>query len=204
MAGSLIEASMSFGLSYFVAAASPGPNFVIVSRAGLSASRAAAVKTTAGVVLGAVTLTILAATFAQSIPHDGPFLVVTEALFALLLLRWARNSLRNALAAPGEISAEQAADARPLRKGFITAASNPFTALFLTTAISGDMNTLQAVAIVFTVATLWFGIVSLACRQERMHLLYARLRRQVEGLFAAVFVVMAIKTLYRLGHTLAG
>ena len=195
MAGSLIEASMTFGMSYFVAAASPGPNFVIVSRAGLSTSRIAAFKTTAGVVLGAVTLTLIAATFSRYLPHDGPFLIATELVFALLLLRWATNSARSAMASPDQATAEVGADAHPLRKGYVTAASNPFTMVFLATAIGGDKNTAQAVGIVFAVATLWFWAISLACRQERMHLLYVLMRRQIEGLFAAVFLAMAIKTL---------
>jgi threonine/homoserine/homoserine lactone efflux protein len=197
LTGILLDSAVSFGLSYFVAAASPGPNFVVVSRAGLAASRAAAVKTTAGVVLGATVLTVVAATCAHWLPRDGAVIAVTELIFATLLLRWSFHSLSRALSdAPAATDAAE--DHRHLRKGFLTAASNPFTAMFLATAVDQRLSTLDAVGIVFVVATLWFGLISLVCRQPVMHVAYARFRRQIEAMFGVVFLVMAAKTLLRL------
>jgi threonine/homoserine/homoserine lactone efflux protein len=195
--GILLDSAVSFGLSYFVAAASPGPNFVVVSRAGLSASRIAAFKTTAGVVLGASVLTIVAATCAHWLPRDGVVIAVTELIFATLLLRWSFHSLARAVSdAPA--SADPTDDQRHLRKGFLTAASNPFTAMFLATAVDGNLSTIDAVGIVFAVATLWFGLIGVVCRQPVMHVAYARFRRQIEAMFGVVFLVMAAKTLLRL------
>lgn len=197
MAGILLDSAITFGASYFVAAASPGPNFVIVSRAGLAASRSEAIKTTAGVVLGAMMLTLVAATCSHWLPKDGLFLAATEVVFAALLLRWSYRSITSALRPAGP-AAQTAADERHLRTGFVTAVSNPFTAMFLTTAVDQSMSTLEAVGIVFVIATAWFGLIGVLCRLPVMHELYARYRRQVEGLFGVVFLIMACRTLLRL------
>jgi threonine/homoserine/homoserine lactone efflux protein len=197
VAGIILDSAIAFGFSYLVAAASPGPNFVVVSRAGLAASRAAAVKTTAGVVLGATALTVVASTGAQWLPKDGAVVAVTELIFAVLLLRWSFHSLGRALSgAPASDGGDD--DTRHLRTGFLTAASNPFTAMFLATAVDRNLSTLEAVGIVFAVASLWFGLVSIVCRQPPMHVAYARYRRQIEAMFGVVFLVMAAKALLRL------
>lgn len=200
MAGIILDSAIAFGFSYLVAAASPGPNFVVVSRAGLAASRAAAVKTTTGVVLGATVLTVVASTGAHWLPKDGVVIAITELVFAALLLRWSFHSLARALGdAPA--TGGRTDDERHLRTGFLTAASNPFTAMFLATAVDQNMSTLEAVGIVFVVASLWFGLISVVCRQPMMHVAYARFRRQIEAMFGVVFLVMAAKAVIRLiGH----
>lgn len=200
MAGILLDSAIAFGFSYFVAAASPGPNFVVVSRAGLAASRAAAVKTTAGVVLGATALTVVASTGAHWLPKDGMVVALTELIFAVLLLRWSLHSLGRAFGG-SPVADRGDGDGRHLRTGFLTAASNPFTAMFLATAVDQKLSTIEAVGIVFAVASLWFGLLSVVCRQPPMHVAYARYRRQIEAMFGVVFLVMAAKALLRMwGH----
>ena len=198
----LTMAAISLGLSYLPVAAAPGPNFVIVSRAGMAASPAAALRAAAGVALGAGLLAALAASGSGLLPRDGPLAVATQIAFAALLLRFAVRVLYRAWTGTTE-AADTLLDARHFRCGFLTAASNPVTAGFLVTAARGEVDGLAAGAAVFVVAACWFGLIGLAFCNAPLRALYARRRDRAEEILGFVLLAMAVKAFTQVGLHLA-
>lgn len=197
------SALMSLALSYLPVAATPGPNFLIVSRAGLAASRLAALRAAAGVALGAASLAALAASGAHLLPRGHIVSLAAELVFGLLLLHFAIRALLRAWRdAAGE--ADALLDHRHFRCGFLAAVSNPFTAAFLATAARGDLGGAEAGGTVFLVALAWFGLVGCVFCHPWLRTLYARWRGRAEEVLGFVLLAMAVKALLRLASHAAG
>ncbi|KQZ15245.1 hypothetical protein ASD44_15160 [Mesorhizobium sp. Root554] len=189
---------LAFAGSYATLAMIPGPNFVIVARASLAGSRMAAVTTAGGVAAGASLLALLAASSCAVLFTNASFHFFATIIFAAMLLaggaRLIGSTMREA-----EIPAP-----RPVREphfglGFLTALTNPLSAVFFASAsvtLDYSQNGIPAHAMaltVFLVAACWFGLVAIGISAASSSALYMRCRRPF-GIGAGLLLIWYAST----------
>jgi RhtB (resistance to homoserine/threonine) family protein len=192
---------------HLVAVATPGPNFFISAKHGLTYSRSAGLLTTAGVATGTlihITLGLLGLStlVAQSIwlynllKYLGAAYLLYLGIKALLTRKkeqpgWA--GLHTGQAQP--ISLEQA-----YRIGIVTCLTNPksviyFFALF-TSVISADTPLavkLTLVILLPVISWLWYSLVALSFSLGPLKQWYNRFYRWVETIFGLLLVGLGLK-----------
>jgi len=191
---------LAFITSYFLLAATPGPNFALVSNAAMTASRKHALSAAFGIAVGATLIAILIVSGRSVIVYDEQVRQSAKFAFAAYLFYLAFRSWKRARAQ----GRQPAGNACPSRSGYfrmalLTAVANPTTAmLFASSPIQkGDsLATVILVALpVFVIASLWFGMVatvaSIGAGGKVPQLVFNR----IDAGFVLVFVVLAMLTL---------
>lgn len=182
----------------FLGIVSPGPAFLIVTRAAAGHSRAAGVATGLGVA-GAVLLWAAAATFgvATLMTRFATIYGFIQAAGGIYLIWLGLMAWRHA----GEQSTSTAAIATPTRfsrallNGFVLTLGNPKVVIFFGSIFVALLPQsaplwvqLTALGIVALQETLWYTAVALLFSRPAVQAAYRRLRRRIEYLLGAVFV----------------
>lgn len=190
---------ISFGLSYLLLTVSPGPNFMIVSAAGLRAQRTNAIVAALGVAVGACLL-YLAVTFcADLLPVSGTVKRLGAMFFGSYLVYLSVKSLRRThIVTRWAHSTAAEPTSGYFRMAFFTAIANPMTAMFFASshliAFSSFLTFVCAGAI-FAIAASWFVIVAVMASNSRLQSLSGRNLDRLDLFFALGFLVLGITTL---------
>ena len=185
---------------WFLAAATPGPNMLLVGhravRDGWAAGAMAACGTAAGTLVwasgGLFGLSLLLA----ALPEAGTAIRVAGGLYLVFagIAMWRSAGRAEASGAGG------ASLAAAFRAGLVTNLANPksaaFAASIFAVALPADAPTwlrLAAVATVVTVSLAWYLAVARSISRPRVGALYLAARRTVARLAGGLFVLFGLK-----------
>lgn len=172
---------LAFAGSYATMAMIPGPNLLIVARASVTGSRLAAVMTAGGVAAGAGLLALLAGSSCAALFTDASFRFFATVIFAAMLLMGGIKLIATGMQA-GLIRHDRPGRDPHFGLGFLTALTNPLSAVFFGSAsvhlYSSSGVEAHAMAItVFLVAACWFGLVAIGLSAASSSVFYTRCRR---------------------------
>lgn len=192
---------------YLLAAASPGPNFFIISQLAMHGDRATALRVTAGIVIGsAVWVSAAAAGLAALLLHHGSFATLLRVLGAAYLMVYGLRLLRRAARpAAGATAPDTAAADRPRRPsglatGLLTSFTNPKAAAFWTSVFASTLPAaaplafyLGVVLLITLLSALWHVGIALVFSRPALRAAYARARRPIEALSGASLFAMGLR-----------
>lgn len=194
-----------YAAAYAAMLAIPGPSFMIVSQASLSATRREAALVAIGVACGASLLIMLLLRGAANLPASQGWAELGRLAGTLLLLMIGFRALRRSLLP----AVEAASSPRFSRQGghfavgLLTALTNPisfsfFSSVALTshTAASPPSGALLSVG-VFVMALSWFGFLAMLFSLPSMRSLYGRAARRLDGVMGVLLVGVALLWLFQ-------
>lgn len=192
-------------LIHLLAAASPGPDFALVTRESLLVGRRAGVLTSVGIAFGlAVHITYSAAGVAAIVAHSPMLLLAVKLLGACFLLYLGQQSLRTSpQATDGDNDHPAHRGSNYVAKGFLCNLLNPkaplyFLALF--TAVIPASTPLSTLCIygawLVLLQWLWFALIAMLFSHERIRRSLAAARVWIERFFAAAMIAIAIRLLW--------
>ena len=194
---------------YLLAAASPGPNFFIISQLALNGDRATALRVTTGIVIGsAVWVSAAAAGLATLLLHYASVATVLRVAGAAYLMWYGFRLLRRA-ARPDSAPA-QAADPSPaqpdagtqagIRTGLLTSFTNPKAAAFWTSVFASTLPVqappgfyIGVVVLITLLSAFWHMGIALVFSRPALRAGYARARRPIEALSGASLLAMGLR-----------
>lgn len=158
--------------AYALVLSSPGPNLLLIVRASLGGSIAAAIAAAGGIGIGAGAAAFCAVVAANLVTFESAILseveVVGRIVFALLLVRSGWRTLRRGASASIAMSAPSGVG--PLgqfKLGVLAAMSNPLTVPFFAAFFLAHRETREphvafaACSLVVLMATVWFSAVGM-------------------------------------------
>jgi RhtB (resistance to homoserine/threonine) family protein len=191
---------------HLAAVASPGPNFFISAKHGLSCSRPAGLSTTAGVATGTLIHIILgflglSALVAQSIwlytllKYVGAIYLIYLGIKALLATSkqpdWAGLQSEQFVSMPPELA---------YRIGLLTCLTNPKAALYFFALFSSviTVNTpltikLTLVILLPIISWLWYSLVALSFSLRQFKQWYSRFYGWIETIFGVLLIGLGLK-----------
>jgi amino acid exporter len=188
---------------YALVLASPGPNLLVVLRAGLLPSIRRPLAAALGIALGATLaagLGVICATVMMPIRNIE---IAGTLVFAAMLLRSAQRLLTGGLNGPAEIeAAARRGAARLFALGFVAAATNPmsisfFVAFFVAhPALQGAAA--WACALVFAMAAVWFGLIGVLFAHSVGRLVSNKIGRILRFGLAAAMIAVAAGAIWRI------
>lgn len=202
-----VEATLPAEIAAFAAAYSnviliPGPSFVVVCEAGLTATRREASLVALGVACGAG---VLATTILQAAPllRTSPGLMTAGRVGCALILlamgfRILRRSLRQVRNAV-QLGSSNIAQTR-FMTGFIAAATNPvsfasFTAAALAVGRTEHGDCIIVAVMIFLMALGWFNSLALLFSRPFLTTHYGRAARALGSVMGCVLMVKAVSFL---------
>ncbi len=190
---------ISFGLSYLLLAISPGPNFMIVSAAGLRSQRTSAIAAALGVALGACLLYLAVTLCAGLLPVSDMTKRLGMVFFgAYLVYLSVKSFCRTRVMARWTHSTAAEPTSGYFLMAFFTAIANPVTAMFFASSrlvASPSFPTFICAGIIFATAASWFTVVAVMASNGRLQSLSGRHRDRFDLFFAATFLFIGITTL---------
>lgn len=194
---SSFAAVAAFVMSYGLLVMLPGPNMAVAVRAGLTMSHADRTKTVVGIALGAsalVTIATLPTIVFSSSGEAGRFFAAGAGLVLIGLgLRMLLTPRMTPLAASPAGSRFGIA--------FITALSNPTTALYFASSsvsvshLSSGPRVVLMATVVFTVAGIWFSLVSWMLSNDPFRFHSSRYMREIDIVAALLLMGFGIFTM---------
>ena len=190
-------------LVHIAAVVSPGPSFVVVSRAAAAGDAMAGVRIAAGLTLGTL-VWVSAAWFGLAVlfeimPALYDAVRIAGALFLLLIAVQLWRHAREPLPEPGEVPA---ARGRAFRLGLWTQLANPKVAVFFGSIFASVLPPDPAgwvVAAAFAIVCLnefvWYTLVALTLSRPAMRRGYARAKAWVDRVMGAVLGALAVRLL---------
>jgi threonine efflux protein len=192
-------------LIHLLAAASPGPDFALVTRESLLVGRKAGVLTSLGIALGlSVHIAYSAAGAAALVAHSPALLLTVKILGACFLLFLGLSSLLASPAMPSEPADDRVnRESNFVAKGFLCNLLNPkaplyFLALF-TAVIPANtpLITLWIYGVwLVLLQWLWFATIATLFSHSRIRTLLAAARVWVERFFGASMIALATRLLW--------
>ncbi len=196
------------GSLYLLAAASPGPNFFIISQLALNGDRAIALRVTTGIVIGsAVWVCAAAAGLATLMLHYASIAVFLRVAGAAYLVWYGsrlvlRAMRRTAVLPPAPAAPAQAPRPREagVRTGLLTSFTNPKAAAFWTSVFASTLPVgappgfYVGVCVLITIlSALWHMGIALVFSRPALQAGYARARRPIEALSGISLVAMGLR-----------
>jgi len=192
-----------------VAVVTPGPNFLVVTRSALTASRGAAFRCVAGILAGTVLWGAAGFLGVGVLFAAAPWLFAVLKVAGGLYLLWLGVRLLVAAArrAPGPAAgptanAGGAAVRRPALLGFVTVVANPKSGAFVASLFAALLPAaptaglgVAMTAVMVAVSALWYGAVAWSLGFGAPRRLYLRGRRAVEALAGVLFAGFGIRLL---------
>lgn len=189
---------------YLLAAASPGPNFFIISQLSLSGRRRLAVLVALGIALGSTIWASLAMLGIAALLAKVDWLYTAIRLAGALYLIWFGGKLLLSAARPSAIT--QAADSgirgtgQALKAGLLTSLSNPksgafWTGVFATTFPAGAPLWFH-VTTALLIASLslgWHVGLALVFTSGRVQAGYQRVRRLINAACGGILVALGLR-----------
>ena len=200
----LLYGLAEFVVSYVLIMALPGANVLVVANASAAGTRTTALAAAAGIGCGAAILALAALTGASVFSADPRAVTLGKLLLAAILVAISLKALRRACLAPAAVrSARSARCGGHFCLGLLTAVTNPVTsAFFLGSTIQAGLSAMPFgagafAALVFVVATGWFGTVALLLSSPGVRARYDAWRRPMDigaGIaLAGLGTVMALR-----------
>jgi threonine/homoserine/homoserine lactone efflux protein len=190
---------ISFGLSYLLLAISPGPNFMIVSAAGLRSQRTDAIAAALGVAFGACLLYLAVTLCTGLLPVSDTTKRLGAIFFGAYLVYLSFKSLsRTRVVKQWTLSTTAEPTSGYFRMAFFTAMANPVTAMFFASShlvASSSFLTFVCAGVIFAIAASWFTIIAVMASNGRLRSLSGRHLDRFDLLFAATFLFLGITTL---------
>ncbi|SDE31764.1 LysE family translocator [Rhodospira trueperi] len=202
----MLSTLLSVALLWGLAVVTPGPNFVVVTHAALTASRRAAAWSVLGIVIGTaiwggvgvlglgVMFTAVPWTYLVLKTVGGAYLI-----WLGLRLLWAARP--PAGSAPKTASAPGPAH-RAVARGFLTVVTNPKSALFVASLMAAVLPPdpgiglgLAIVALMVGLSALWYGAVAWTLGHDGPRRAYRRAQRAIETLAGTLFVLFGVRLL---------
>jgi threonine efflux protein len=193
-------------LIHLLAAASPGPDFVLVTRESIRAGRRAGLLTSLGIALGlAVHIAYSAAGVAALIVRSELLLHVVEVLGACFLLYLGVGSLR--ARAPNsqmqDIHEPRATQSSFVARGFLCNLLNPKAPLYFLALFTAVIPANTPTSTLFIYGSwlvclqwLWFAAVATLFSHARIRLVLFEARVWVERVFGVSMIALAIRLLW--------
>lgn len=188
---------LSFALSYLLLAVVPGPNFLVVSDAGLTSKGSDALSAAFGIALGACFLSVLVALAASFVVIEAVTARAVAMLFGFYLIflglrSWGRaGALRKLMhMRPAPPSSGY------FRMAFLTAVANPTTAIFVGSfglsmrPEQGNGEIAVIPVTVFLVALFWFSLVGMTFSRWRHTTIAERLTGWRDFAFGVAFILL--------------
>ncbi|RUX25381.1 lysine transporter LysE [Mesorhizobium sp. M7A.F.Ca.US.011.01.1.1] len=194
-AGHAVAGLLPFAISYALVAMLPGANFAVVAQAALTASRATALSAAAGVALGASSLAAIVATGAGALTFGGLAHQMAASLYGAMLVFIGWNSMRRALSIKAGVNEPKPVPVpRYFRLGFVTAVANPATALFFASSTlkldARGATHISLAVLVFAIAIVWFGLLSLCISEPAIRQFYSRFRKHADIVLGGALVAL--------------
>jgi threonine/homoserine/homoserine lactone efflux protein len=195
---------------YLVAAASPGPNFFMITQLSLAGRRSLGTASALGVTTGSIIWVSLAmlgvAAVLQRIDWLYSGIRIAGAIylvyFGAKLLRSSAQATATPIVAqaPVDEAPRPGAALRAYRTGLVTCLTNPKSCVFWTSVFAAMFPTHPplwfygaVLAVIGTLSGSWYGGVALMFATERTQRGYRKLRRPIDGLCGAALVGLGAK-----------
>jgi threonine efflux protein len=199
---------------FLLAAAVPGPNWVVITRQAIAGGRRAAVSTALGVATGSAAWMLTAMTGAAAAMARWPALSTGLRLAGAAYLVWSSIvAWRNSSPSAGETTDPHGGERqeRPLVTGLLTSLTNPKSALFWTSVFtstlpaSPSMGLYAAVALLVpSVAALWYVGLALAFSASLVRPVVDRFRVSLQRLAALVQMGLGLRLAVSVTRSMPG
>lgn len=194
-------------LVHLLAAASPGPDFVLVTRQSLLFGRKAGLLASLGIALGlGIHIIYSAAGLAAAVAHSAQWMTAIKLIGGAYLIYLGIKGLMSRKAGPLEASRAASAPpvsaARQVMTGFLCNAFNPkapiyFLALF-TLVLSPDLPALHLAIYglwLMLLQLMWFSLVATVFTYGRLREKLFDIRHWIDRAFGAALVALGLKVL---------
>lgn len=200
---------------FMLAAAVPGPNWVVITRQAIAGDRRSAVSTALGVATGSAAWMLTAMTGAAAAMEGWPALSTSFRLAGAAYLVWSSIvAWRNSSPSAGESTAGPHAgsrQARPWVTGLLTSLTNPKSALFWTSVFtstlpaSPPMGLYAAVALLVPcIAALWYVGLALAFSASLLRPVVNRFRVSLQRMAALVQIGLGLRLAMSVTRSMPG
>lgn len=189
----------------FLGAASPGPNFIIVTGYSMSGSRRIGLLVVLGILLATLTWAIVSASGLGALMAAFPSVYEALQWVSAVYLIWIGAKMLMG-AARGRLAAKIGAGAPPMtarqavRTGYVTNITNPkslayYSSLFVVMIPSDSPTWLFAAAVgtALLVSTAWWVSVALFFSVGGVRRVYERLRRGIDALFGGLLIAAGVR-----------
>lgn len=187
-----------------VAVLTPGPNFFLLLKIGLSGPRQIAAFAAAGTVAGTMCWGLAGWLGIGALFAAAPVVYMTLKVLGGLYLIWLGLKLLKRMWAPLQtIDVAPASELSPFgawRLGFLTNLANPKSALFVASLFASAMTPstpwlhgAAAVAAMTAISTIWYGGLVMALGHPAVGRAYQRTRRTIDGAAGTIFVGLGLK-----------
>jgi len=199
---STLPALGTLALLHILAAATPGPNLIVVGHRAAAVSRASGLLAVAGVTLATLFWVALSLAGVGVLLQQAGELYHWLRLIGAGYLLWAggRYLLSAARPAEGERPAVAKWRGSPFRAGLLTTLSNPKSGIFWTSVFALAVPPAAppaffaaAVLIVMVQTALWYGLVALIFASAPSRRLYARLARWLEAVAGTALLAFGLR-----------
>ena len=203
------EILAAFAFAHLVAAASPGPNFVLLSKIAISVSRTAGVIAAMGILASAAVWSISAALGLNLVLDTYPTLRFALRFVGAAYLIWLGSGMiMGALRSRNERNSDQALEptsaVTAFGRGFLVNITNPKTIAYYTSifallvpegASKGAM--VEIVIIALSVTAIWWISVALLFSNKSVANMFYRIRCGIEFLAGSAFIVFGTRMISR-------
>lgn len=204
---------INIALIWSVAAATPGPNFVLTARTVAGRSRRLGMATAGGIASGTLVWGLAGFFGISALFAAAPWLYVSlKVAGGLYLLYLGSRLIINSVGAKAS-SAAKASSPRPTpsrrslaaawRLGLLTNLSNPKTAMFVTSLFATTMPAdptlplgLLAAAVMTGVSLAWYGAVAWVFASALVAGWYQRAAKLIDGVAGGIFVLFGGKMVF--------
>jgi threonine efflux protein len=199
---STLPALGTLALLHILAAATPGPNFIVVGHRAAAVSRASGLLAVAGVTLATLFWVVLSLAGVSALLQQAGELYHWLRLIGAgyLLYAGGRYLLSAARPTDGKRLAVAHGQRAPFLAGLLTTLSNPKSGVFWTSVFALAVPPaapaafyLAAVVVVMMQTVLWYGLVALIFASAPSRRVYARLARWLEAIAGTALLAFGLR-----------
>lgn len=192
----------TLALLHILAAATPGPNLIVVGHRAAAVSRASGLLAVAGIILATLFWVVFSlAGIAVLLQQAGELYHWLRLIGAgYLLYAGTRYLLSAARPTDGERLANVPGRRSPFRTGLLTTLSNPKSGIFWTSVFALAVPPaapaafyLAAAAVVMAQTALWYGLVALVFASAPSRRVYARTARWLEAIAGTALLAFGLR-----------
>ncbi|CZF84564.1 LysE family translocator [Grimontia marina] len=201
------QAFLTLTLVHLLGAASPGPDFVMVSQQSLVHGRRAGLLVSLGIALGlSVHIVYSSIGLATVISESSMVLTVMKYLAAAYLIYLGWKGIRSKAAVGDDdqsVSVKRRSASKLISMGFVCNALNPKAPLYFlsvfTLVLSPDMPVIELALLgawMMFIQLLWFGSVALVLSKPSVQAKFKRIGHWVDRVLGSVMLAFGVKLLF--------